>query len=118
MITMQYFTITLKNASLLFGLICLTACNKYVAIDPPQTQIESAVLFQSDGAATAAVTGLYSRMTSGNLFLTNGALTLYPGLSADELSFTATNAELSLFQTNSLQVDNGTGNAGRISTLR
>jgi starch-binding outer membrane protein, SusD/RagB family len=111
---MQYLTSISKNAILLTTLSLLMACEKYVEVNPPETQIESVVLFRSDAAATAAVTGLYSRMTAGNLFLTNGAMTLYPGLSADELTYTATSTELSLFLTNSLQVDNSTGNAGRI----
>jgi len=62
-----------------------SSCKKFVSIDPPQDQIVSATVFNDDKTATAAVVGMYSQMMgigTGNLM--TGALTIYPGLSADE----------------------------------
>ena len=70
--------------TILTGLL-FTSCKKFVTIDPPQDQVVSSSVFGDDNTATAAVVGLYSQMIGafgGSLM--SGALTIYPGLSADE----------------------------------
>lgn len=49
--------------------------------------------------------GLYSQMTQTNLNLASGGLTLFCGLSADELQNTSVNANYDPFRTNSLTAD-------------
>jgi len=74
----------------IFGILTgLCSCKKLVTVAPPTTQIESSSVFGSDATASAAVTGIYSRMmaqsaggfASGN----TSSMTFYGALSADEL---------------------------------
>lgn len=87
--------------TILAGLF-FSSCKKFVTIAPPQDQVVSATVFNDDKTATAAVTGIYSQMmtTGGNLM--NGALTIYPGLSADEFYNVKSLATYDPFVSNSL----------------
>jgi hypothetical protein len=79
---MKYIT-----TPVLFLILFLLAsgCNKFVQASPPETQLETAQVFSSDPNATAAMDGLYSQaMTSPGTIL-NGGISLYTGLSSDEL---------------------------------
>jgi starch-binding outer membrane protein, SusD/RagB family len=82
--------------------VVLLSCKKFVTIDPPKDQLTETAIFSSDEDATAAVRGMYSEIVSSFNNIGNGALTLYPALSADELSTTSTNATYDPFVTNSL----------------
>ncbi|MFA6275787.1 MAG: RagB/SusD family nutrient uptake outer membrane protein [Pedobacter sp.] len=65
----------------------LYSCKKFVDIPPTPTQIMSSKVFEDDGTATKAITGIYIQMIStGNLF-SSGNTTFYSGLSADELYY-------------------------------
>jgi hypothetical protein len=61
------------------------ACEDFVNIDPPRTEIVSDAVFESDAAATAAVNGIYSGMMTTQSF-TNGGIEIFTGLSSDELT--------------------------------
>ena len=61
----------------------LTACEDFIQIDPPKTEITSETVFTSDAAATAAIRGIYSEMMTNSSY-TKGDLELNTGLSADE----------------------------------
>lgn len=89
-------------------------CTKFVNIAPPATQVEAALVFSNDGSAISAINGLYSRMTQTNMTFCSGALTQYPGLSADEFSHSVSSADNDLFLSNNLVADNGTGNYVRL----
>lgn len=71
-------------------------------------------MFSNDQTAVAAVTGLYGQMMTTNLTLCNGAVTLYAGLSADELQNTTANLDLDPFYTNSIPATNATGIYSRL----
>jgi len=77
-----------------FGRLCYTcalfififgtfACKKLVEVPLPITDVTKPRAFNSDGNAIAAVTGLYQVMQS--IFTGNNSITVYTGLSADEL---------------------------------
>ena len=69
---------------MLQGLI-LTSCKKFIAVDDPNDQLNSDMVFSDSSTAVSAITGIYSEMlTSRNLF-SNSSITLYGGMSADEL---------------------------------
>ena len=71
----------------LLTIIVLSACKKFIEVDPPNNLIISDVVFRNDSTAKAAVAGIYSEMmNNGNQFCA-GAQTLYAGLSADELYY-------------------------------
>ncbi len=77
-----YFWNTILTISVL---VSATACKKFVAIDAPRNEVITEIVFQSDAAAIATVLGLYSRMNVTSLSLTNGGLSVYTGLSSDEI---------------------------------
>lgn len=95
----------------LFWTVALPSCKKFEDIPPPQTQAESAQVFSSDATATSAVVGLYYQMIANNLTLMNGAVTVYAGLSADELSNVNPNSDYDAFKNNAIPSNNSTNNS-------
>jgi hypothetical protein len=87
-------------------LIWTTGCKKLVEVKGPETQTESSEVFKTDASSTAAVTGIYSKVMSSALSFLNGGITVYAGLSADELIQNETNSSIQEFFTNSLQSSN------------
>ncbi len=89
---------------LLTAIIPLQGCNKIVKIDDPNNTITTQKAFATDADATSAIVGIYNKLSkSANpTIFTNGALTLFPGLSADELQYFNNDATISPFETNSL----------------
>ena len=65
----------------------LVSCQKLVTVPPPTNELISAVVFTNDATATATITGIYSEMMNEPTQFTNSYLTLYTGLSADELYY-------------------------------
>ncbi|TAM97994.1 MAG: RagB/SusD family nutrient uptake outer membrane protein, partial [Chitinophagaceae bacterium] len=94
----KYFT-GIVILSLLFS-----SCNKFVQVAPPVNQVVSSVVFSSNQTATAAVVGLYSQMMRSSMYFMNGAMTLYPALSSDELYNTSPNANIDPFTDNAIPV--------------
>lgn len=82
------------------------SCKKFVTVPPPVTQVTAAGAFASDATADATVAGLYSRIMESNLYFLNGATTLYPALSADELYRTSPNSTTDAFTANALSPQN------------
>lgn len=90
-------------------LVFLLACEKFVSIPVPETQVQANRIFANERSAEAALTGLYAQLTSTTLSLTNGGLSIYPALSADELYNTTASSDLDPFYTNSIPATNSTG---------
>lgn len=61
----------------------LASCKKYIEPGNPKTQLTSNSVFNDDATAIAAQLSIYAQMEVSGLFY---SLSLYPGLSADELS--------------------------------
>jgi hypothetical protein len=70
-----------------FVILMTFSCKKFVEIPPSPTQIMNYKVFENDGTATRAVIGIYIQMIGSNNLFTSGNATLYPSLSADELSY-------------------------------
>jgi len=66
--------------------VCLVGCRKFVEISPPSTQIVTPSVFSDDNAATAALTNIYSAMTSDSWNMSQNA-----GLLSDELETSSVN---------------------------
>lgn len=81
-------------------LVC--SCKKFIEIPLPQNQILSQNLFSDDSTAKAAVNGLYSQIMRNGGLLLSGSLSIYPSLSSDEMSNTASNNAYDQFYANSL----------------
>lgn len=81
----------------------ITSCKKFVTIDPPQDRVVAATVFVDDNTATAAVVGIYSQMIGGfNGYMMTGALSTYPGLSADEIANVKASSSYDAFSANNL----------------
>ena len=85
---------------------CFSACQKWVSIPPPVTQVTADGAFSNDLTATTTVKGLSSQIMADNLSLLNGALSVYAGLSSDELQLSGTDAVAEEFADNSLSSRN------------
>ncbi len=90
----------------LISLCIAPGCRKFVEVAAPDTMLTGAVIFSTDQGAIAAVNGVYQSMVINNLSLANGGMTLYPGLSADELVTTIPSADLDMFLHNEISPDN------------
>lgn len=89
-------------------LLLLSSCKKMVEIDPPVGEVITATVFSNDQTATASVLGLYSQAMATNNSFANGAITVYTGLSSDELYNTSTDASTLQFTQNELAANNTT----------
>jgi len=84
----------------------MISCKKFVQVSTPAGESTTPQVFSSDASATAAMNGVYSLMMGSNDGFADGALTLYPGLSADELYNTVPDPNLSQFAQNTLTSGN------------
>jgi len=104
------FHCTIKNAFFLYLLLsaCNLGCKKFVAVDPPKTQIVTASVYSNDGSAISAMNGIYSQMISSAGFASGGyvSVTLLGGLSSDEFINYSASAELETFYANNLNATN------------
>lgn len=84
------------------------SCNKAVDIDQPANSITSEGAFSTDATATAAVMGIYGNLinTENALKIGSGAITLYSGLSSDELLRLSLDGEVLQFRENSILKEN------------
>ena len=95
------------NKILLLLLLILTlGCRKFLDIDPTPSQTTTGNIYSDDLSATSAVTGLYYSMMSAGGKLFNGGISIFPGLSADELQRSFTSPVEMPFYTNSLDSSN------------
>jgi starch-binding outer membrane protein, SusD/RagB family len=87
-------------------LLAATGCKKFVDVPLPIDQIPTTVVFSDDTKASTAVRGLYSAMIggTGGLFAINqafsGGISLYAGLSSDELITTSSSLDVQGFASN------------------
>lgn len=75
---------------LVLGFMSVISCKKFIVIDPPVSSITTAQTFSDKDNATSAIIALYSTLMfpapgQNAPYFGNGAITIYPGLSADEL---------------------------------
>jgi starch-binding outer membrane protein, SusD/RagB family len=75
----------LTRLLILLLVVPVGACEDFISIDPPKTEIVSETVFSNDASALSAIRGIYSIMMSNQSF-TNGGLEFYTGMSSDELA--------------------------------
>lgn len=97
----------LKISLLTATLIHFSACKKFIEVPPPSDQVISETVFEDDGTATAAITGIYSQMMSTSSQFSSASLTIYAGMSADEIYNFSSGAD-DQFSKNQLTPLNGT----------
>lgn len=72
--------------SVLLIIIVQISCKKLVDIPPPPASIAESNVYTNDATAIAVLTGIYTGMNSAGPFTGNRSITLFAGLSADELT--------------------------------
>jgi starch-binding outer membrane protein, SusD/RagB family len=83
------------------------SCKKFVQISPPKNQLVDSEVFSDSTNATAAVLGLYINMLPNfTAQISNGGLSIYGGLSSDELIPTSNNTEENEFYNNNIGTPN------------
>jgi hypothetical protein len=90
----------------IFSAGTLVSCKKFVQVSPPAGQSTTDQVFSGDATATAAMNGVYSQMMGDNYGLADAGVTLYAGLSADELYNTSPNPPVDQFAQNTLTANN------------
>lgn len=79
----------MKNILVLLTLtIILNSCKKFLDVGNPPTSLVATDVFSSDEAANGAIVNIYREMMNASAY-TNGQLSRYPGLYADELRTSA-----------------------------
>jgi hypothetical protein len=81
-------------------------CRKLLEAPSPQNEVIAASVFSNDANAEEALTGLYIQVMTGSRPLLNGGMSLYGGLSSDELANTVPNPYIDPFRTNELTPGN------------
>lgn len=80
-------------------------CKKLIEIDPPVDTITTDQVYSNDANALSAISAIYSRLIntgSGVVKIGSGALTIYGGLSSDELAPFSSATTIRQFYNNSL----------------
>lgn len=80
----------------------IASCKKFVDINPSPNLVRTDQLFTNETTALSAVSGVYLQMRATSPSLSNGTLSIYTGLSADELTTSATSLEYDAFNKNSI----------------
>jgi starch-binding outer membrane protein, SusD/RagB family len=100
------YTTTILVIAMAIG--SLPACKKNIEIDEPVHLITTDAVFTNDKTATSSVVGIYSEMMRTRYFFASGAMTIYPGMSADEIYSTFPSSTRDPFKDNALLSTNGT----------
>ena len=79
----------------LIWLIMLTACKKFIEVDPPRTRLTKSTVFENDETAKSVLADVYSKVHGHNLI----GISWFAALSADEVN-TANFAEYEQFNQN------------------
>lgn len=88
-------------------LISCFGCKKFVDIKPSGNLIQTEDLFSDEASALSAVSGVYVQMRFSSPGLANGALSVYCGLTADELETSTASSEYEAFSQNSILPNSG-----------
>lgn len=93
---------------LIVGLSALFSCKKLVDINPPTNSITSSQVFADSANAEAAVAAIYTNMVNINPSFGSGAMTIFTGLSSDELLPFFDDGDLLELSSNRVLATNGT----------
>lgn len=65
--------------------LAFLSCRKWLQVTPPENQMSASGVFRDDANAENAVIGLYSHMMNNSRGLFNGGMSLYGGMSSDDV---------------------------------
>jgi len=86
--------------------IAMLSCESMVKVDSPAQAIDSGSLFATRAGFESAIRGIYRELSTGNLSLTNGGLSVYMSMYADDLVPRSNSANYQAFYRNSILSDN------------
>ncbi len=90
---MKQTLLNINKCVCIASMLCIlitTGCKKMVHVDDPADSMATSAVFSNDSLAVAAVTGIYIKFMGNARFLFNGGISLYAGMSADELQRNST----------------------------
>jgi len=87
-----------------------TGCKKFVDIGQPKNQLISAEVFADSTDASATLVGIYIASMNNSMGINSGGLTLYLGLSADELAPTGSSPSIVQFYQDNILTNNSSNN--------
>jgi hypothetical protein len=90
----------------LLAAVLTCGCHKLLQTPAPQNEISAGEVFSSDANAQNALAGMYIQIMNNSQSLLNGGMSLYGGLSSDELDYESRLAAIDSFQDNSLNSKN------------
>src|SRR6202000_2365870 len=97
---------SLKNyilAGITLAGILHNSCKKLVDVGVPKTQLVATTVFKDSIDANSAIVGIYVSMSQvGGFGICSGGMTLYPGLSADEMLLNASDLVTNQFYNNQI----------------
>jgi hypothetical protein len=88
------------------GALTLSSCKKLIEVPLPEDQIAASTIFSNTQDATTAILGVYISIMDNTRSLLNGSMSLYGGLSSDEISRTSALATEDAFSLNALTDQN------------
>lgn len=88
------------------ALLCLLSCRKLLDAPAPSTDIDATAVYTDDATAKTAIIGFYNQAMDNPQGILNGSISLYAGLSADELSCFNPRAPEDSFYVNQLTASN------------
>lgn len=99
---MKNITYFFKIFSIL-SFLGLVSCEKFIEIDNPIDKLTTEEVFSDSSTVESAILGLYvQQITSSTSGFLNGNVTVYPGLSSDEIYNTSASASFDPFLNNEL----------------
>jgi starch-binding outer membrane protein, SusD/RagB family len=100
----------MRNIAAQLFILCtffLSACKKFVEVPMPKNELATSAVFEDSTGCVSAVNGIYIDMIQNfNPVITNGGLTIFTGLSSDELFPTSTNIDQKNFYENDIALSN------------
>lgn len=107
----KYSTILFYSLIIFIHVLLLNSCKKFVHIPDPNDQLNSDLVFSDSSSATSAITGIYGDMLTNRNLFSNSSVTLFTGMSADELYFYSPGSKdefvkNQITQTNHINIDN------------
>lgn len=84
----------------------LYSCESYLDVGVPKDEVAAGLAFSDDKAATASVTGVYSRMNQLNYQFANVLSMVLPAMEADEFAYAAQYAAYDEFKANAVLPSN------------
>ncbi len=87
-------------------ILIAASCTSFVHVEDPNNQVTGNRVFTNDATAMTALNGLYSELMATPMSILNGGLSIYCGLSADELYNRVSTDVRDEIRTNELQSTN------------